>query len=169
MWVGHDNIFSYFQSKTSERLKSYTRHLVAPSVRCMTEGGIGAKLHRNYADYRHLHIERQKARAQPPCVASSPAARQRRLSSGNQLALSLALHLDQRVPRKTRPFIAIQKKSVPVEALLGGVREAEANKEHDHATSSCNCIGDGLCRRFHTWICARSGFWHGARNWWGCI
>jgi hypothetical protein len=66
MWVGHGNIFSYLQSKTSERLKSYTRHLVAPSVRCMTEGGIGAKLHRNYILIIGIHIELQKARAQPP-------------------------------------------------------------------------------------------------------
>jgi hypothetical protein len=55
------------------------------------------------------------------------------------------------------------------EHYLVGVREAEENKEHDHATSCCSSIGGGLCRRFHAWICARSGFWHGARNWWGCI
>jgi hypothetical protein len=48
------NILSHLQSKTSERLKSYTRHLVAPLVRCMTEGGMGAKLHPQLcAGYRH--------------------------------------------------------------------------------------------------------------------
>jgi hypothetical protein len=57
------DILSHLQSKTSERLKSYTRHLVAPSVRCMTEGGMGAKLRPQLcASYRHPH-ELQKARA----------------------------------------------------------------------------------------------------------
>jgi hypothetical protein len=46
--------------------------------------------------------------------------------------------------------------------------EAEQNKGHDHATSSCSGIGGDLCCRVYSGLCAQLSFCLWARNWWLC-